>query len=344
MNLLLKDYKARLLESLLRFLWRQWSALGVAGHASSDDPWMIDPEALLLFSTSIARYDARLFDEVFDWLHRNGSWINLQRLGRMQKEEKFGEPSVLAAMARHLLKDSSLSKWKSLTGHEFEKENEKAFHGPLFIGLPETKNMDETFARYGWIRPEPDLRGMSKSPRPDRPANFLFKLRALLGRQARAEIFAWMLTHEQGHPAEVARQVGYYRRTVQQVLNELSESGHVRTFRSGREKYFAINHREWRFLIPGAGAETFPAWINWAPLFTALQFFLSTLSKPGFDEDSERFQSIQLRQALQNSLPALIRAGIVKDLKATENLQGSDFIEAVLSDLETILRIINADD
>lgn len=95
------NFKDQLLESLLRFLWRQWSALGVAGYARSDDNWMIDPEALLLFSTEVARHDARLFDEIFDWLRVNGGWINLQRLGRMQKEGELGQPSVMAALARH---------------------------------------------------------------------------------------------------------------------------------------------------------------------------------------------------------------------------------------------------
>jgi hypothetical protein len=342
MNLSVKSYKERLLGSLLRFLWRQWSAIGVAGYAKSDDPWMIDPEALLLFSTEIARHDARLFDEVLDWLQLNGGWINLQRLGRMQKEEELGEPSILAAMAENLVKDSALSKWKTFVPKMDESSFKADASKPLFYGMPVIGDMDETFGRHGWLRPKPDLRGMSQSPRPDQPATFLFKLRALFGRQARAEVLAWLLTHEQGHPAEIARQVNYYRRTVQQVLNELSESGHVRTFRSGREKFFAINHREWHFLIPDTQKETFPQWINWAPLFVALQSFLSTLSKPDFSNHSEQFQSIYLRQTLQASLPSLIRAGVVNDLKTTKNLQGSDFLEAFFGDLETILRSIHA--
>ena len=208
---------------------------------------------------------------------------------------------------------------------------------PFFYGLPKIGEVDENFVRHGWLRSVPELRGMSQSPRPDQPATFLFKLRALFGRQARAEILAWLLSHEQGHPAEIARQVNYYRRTVQQVLNELSESGHVRTFRSGREKFFAVNHREWRFLNPGSDKENFPVWINWAPLFTALQSFLVTLSKEGFEDHSERFQAIHLRQTLQQARPALMRAGIIKDLNTTETLQGSEFLEAILSDLKSIL-------
>ena len=38
----------QLREALLQLLWRQWSALGVAGHVSSGGRSMIDPEALKL--------------------------------------------------------------------------------------------------------------------------------------------------------------------------------------------------------------------------------------------------------------------------------------------------------
>ena len=68
----LTNYRAAFIEDLLRFLWRQWSALGVAGHAETDDPWIIDPEALLLFSSTGAQHEGRLFDEIGAWLRSNG--------------------------------------------------------------------------------------------------------------------------------------------------------------------------------------------------------------------------------------------------------------------------------
>ena len=58
----------------MSFLWSQWSTLGLAGYANSETPCITDPEALLLLSTSIARQDSRLFDEVLDWMRENESW------------------------------------------------------------------------------------------------------------------------------------------------------------------------------------------------------------------------------------------------------------------------------
>jgi len=58
----LENFRDSFLEEMLRFLWRQWSALGVLGEADIEDEWAIDPEALFVFSVELARYEPRLFD------------------------------------------------------------------------------------------------------------------------------------------------------------------------------------------------------------------------------------------------------------------------------------------
>lgn len=339
MNPSLHNFRESLLQRLLDFLWRQWSALGVAGHARNDDPWMIDPEALLLFSTHIARHDSRLFDEILDWLHTNGSWINLQRLGTLHKEEQLGDSAVLAAIADFLSRESSHFKWKLLM-RRAEKPGSPAagLVQRLFPSVPVLKEPDPVFLKHGLERGGIELRGMSQSPRPDQPATFLFKLRALFGMQARAEVMAWLLANKQGHPAEIARQTGYFRGSIQNVLNDLTVSGHIGSIRIGREKTFSIlRHEEWRFLLTWPNANAFPQWINWAPLFHAIQTFLDTLGKPGLFEKSGNFQAIQLREALDQATPALARAGRIHQMQATRDLRGTALIFAVLADLDSLI-------
>lgn len=338
MNNSLTNFRSQLIERLLQFLWRQWSALGVAGHARTDDPWIIDPEALLLFSTTIARHDARLFDEILDWLHTNGAWINLQRLGSIQKEEGLGDPGILAAIAEHLSRESAHHKWKILIRRAESPDSEPAqLLRQLFPDVPVLHEPDPVFLKRAWERGPVKLRGMSQSPRPDQAATFLFKLRALFGRQARAEVIAWLLFNESGHASEIARQTSYFPRTVQLVLNELSESGHVRAVRSGREKDFTINTSEWRFLMTWKNDDAFPLWIAWAPLFKVITTFLETLSIPGIDERSERFQGIHFRDALDAALPALKRAGISSGFRSSPDLRGKELIESIFSDIDHLL-------
>ena len=97
MNQSLKTFKEEYRDLLVNFLWRQWSALGVAGQASGEDVWSIDPEALLLFTCTLGRYEPRLFDEVLDWLQENGRFINVMRLKRILRTEPFAGERALAA-------------------------------------------------------------------------------------------------------------------------------------------------------------------------------------------------------------------------------------------------------
>jgi hypothetical protein len=335
MPISLNESSAALTDKLVSFLWGQWSTLGLAGYANSETPCITDPEALLLLSTTIARHDSRLFDEVLDWLRENESWLNLQRLRHLMKEYPFGEPTILGAMAERLTQENPHSKWKFLVRHipmPVNKEPEPMFLPARFFGEPEP-----VFLRWGWLRGPVEFRKMSQPPRTDQPAAFLFKLRALFGNQARAEIMAWLLANELGHPAEIARQTGYFRRTVQLVLNELAASGHVRATRVGREKNFAIHRDDWRFLLNWSDSKNFPEWINWAPLFHAILLFRQTLALPGIDEKSERFQGIKLREALDEAMPALVRAGIAHKLLTTRTLSGANLVESLITDIDSLL-------
>ena len=89
MNPSLKKFKGEYLTLLLDFLWRQWSALGVAGQVRANDDWVVDLEALLLLTCTVGRHDPRLFDEMLDWLQTNGWLINVMRLKRILRVEKF---------------------------------------------------------------------------------------------------------------------------------------------------------------------------------------------------------------------------------------------------------------
>ena len=77
----LNEFNLNLRKYLVHFLWRQWAQLGVAyASVEKEDWWIIDPEALWLFSATFARYDARLFDEILDWILKNAAFINIPRL------------------------------------------------------------------------------------------------------------------------------------------------------------------------------------------------------------------------------------------------------------------------
>jgi hypothetical protein len=319
-------------EHVLGFLWRQWSALGVAGQSQSMDRWMLDPEALLLATTSLGR-DPRLFDEVLDWLNTNGQFINLQRLQNLG--QRFGDLTVLRAMAAHLARRSVHAKWKTL----LREKPTVAGAQPLFPGVPVFGLPDELFARHGWQRGPVTLRQLSKPADPHRPTNFLMKLRALFGMQARAEVIAYLLAEESGHPGEMAVRLAYFPRTLQTTLNDLARSGHLQCRREGQEKRFWLRRDDWRFLLTwtsgtGESAPEFPRWVDWASLFVALESVSRFLGRPDLEQASPAVQAIELRACLDTWAPAFLR----ENIHVPPGASGAAYVGAVLGDLHRLLK------
>ena len=332
----------RLRGGMVELLWQQWTCLGVAGHAGPEENTIIDPEALVLATTWFGRYDSRLMDEAIDWLWQFGEQVSLQRLQGLEKQwPGVAEPRVRAAIAEVLCRQASHRKWERLA----HQGNEGIAPESLFRsrdGLPVSVSgeMDPLFARHGLLRGKLELRGMSQAPDPANPRNLLFTLRSLLGVNARAEIMGWLLTHESGHPAAIARSTGYFSKSIQQILNEMSASGQIRSVRMGREKYFSLQHREiWQeLLLPPSGERaTMTQWFDWMPYFEAIRIFAETLDQPGLAEKSEQLQSIRFREALDRATPALAQAGRLYQMRANREMRGQVLIETLLADIESLV-------
>ena len=334
MPTLFQDSLERLNARMVELLWRQWCGVGVAGYGAEADGAMVDPEALVLATTRYGRYDSRLMDEALDWLVQFGQRLSVQRLqGLARNWPGVGDARVLGAIAEVLGQQVVHRKWRVIA----ERGGQAAVAEPLFVGSSIPDRLDAQFAKHGLLREPLELRAMSQAPDPRNPQNLIFALRALLGVNARAEIIAWLLTHPSGHPAAIARSTGYFSKSVQQILNEMADSGHIGAIRVGREKFFSIPRLDrWQaLLLPATNPP--PRWVEWMPLFAALTRFATTLSTPGIDGQSAGFQAIQLREALVAATPALARAGRAHDLHASPDMRGQALINAVLADLDSLL-------
>ena len=330
--------KDKFLTSILDFLWRQWSTLGVAGQRGLDDDCIIDPEALLLATTHFGRYDSRLLDEVIDWLCMNGNRINIQRLRRLNEQWPIADLRVINAICGILTKQSTMRKWAMVAAPITLTSSPT----PLFVdyndrAIPIFQEPDANFLHHGMLRDPIELRGMSRAPDPMVASNLLCCVRALFGVNARSEIIAWLLTHESGHPAAIARDTGYFSKSIQHTLNEMEDSGHIRSHKDGREKRFWIKPTDWKFLITWPNPDGFPRWVDWMPIFSAITTFIDALSAADLGEASEQIQSIQLRQAFDSTLPALTRAGIVEKLSTTREQTGNRLTTNMIADLDLLM-------
>lgn len=320
------NFKTEAHDATPELLWRQWTTLGVAGQvAPTTGAALIDPEALLLVSTTLGRLDPRLFDEVLDWLQDQADWINLQRLVRLHQEQRLGDATILSTLATRLAREPAHKKWRSLA-HPLSPPPATAV--PLFAADGHFGSPDPDFLAHGWLRGPTRYRGLSVAPRMDHAGNLLLKLRALFGRQSRAEVMAWLLAHETGHPAEIARQTGHFRRSIQLTLNELERSGHVRSRRRARAKFFSLTHDEWRFLATWQtpARDTFPAWPPWAAIFRWLEQFHALLGDVTLATASAELQAIEWRRRLDYGVFA--GAPGLATLAVPDEVRGADALAA----------------
>ncbi len=339
-----KNSRDKLLQQLLDLVWRQWTSLGVPGDRAFAGNLVIDPEALVLITTELGRYDSRLLDLSIDWLHSYGRGINLQRLRRLQGQWGGSDERVLSGIAEILAEQSVMRKWKAIREtFRYSEPSEPLFISTSGAPVPFFGEPDPRFGRYGLLRAAWEPRGACQAPRPNRPANLICLLRSLFGVNARAEIMAWLLTHEFGHPAAIAKDTGYFSKSIQTTLNDMEDSGQIRSERDGREKRFSLQRNDWSFLITSPGSIEFPRWINWSPVF---YFAFRTLLLLGGDDSptaSANLRAIQQRGFLDEVAPALRSSGLRSTMMANRDLTGSQLIDAILQDVQTLGRLVEND-
>lgn len=303
-----RSFRDLFLENILNFLWRQWSALGVLGEAETKDTWVIDPEPMLLFTLEMGRYEPRLFDEVMDWLVVNGQWIDMQRLRGIVRGRNFINRDLIGAVAAYLVKESDERKWKNLADFCRSQMSGKAIPDePLFYNKdgephPISNKADLSFQSYGFNRPQLAARRLTREVPITSQGTIRFLLRALFGLGSRAECLVYLLTHDEGHPAEVAAAIGLSVRGAQDALIELSRSGLVLTRNKGKRKieYWLSDKQWWEFLSRGSITEiSRPVWIDWIALYSALSRVWVDLNEISKETVSDYMRSSRLRDSLE---------------------------------------------
>lgn len=335
----LTDFKREFRDRVLDLLWRQWTTLGVAGYGRNWDGAMIDPEALLLFSCTLARHDARLFDAILDWLRINGRLINIQRTKRLINQEGFSGEAVFQAIAGVTKTPAMEMKWGlsakvSLAPHApaealFYLENGKP--------LPVSRKNDPEFEASGFLRDVYEPREVALPFKPDIPQNLILRLRALLGVNARCELLAFLVLNDKGSPRAVARDCYYFPATVSKALAEMSGSGYIHSRIQGRHRYYQLSpDTAWRQLLLG---EARPAWIVWGRLFSALEQIWLYLEQADLGNKSPLAQASGLRRILSETVAdKLDRCGAGVSLGDTAAHPGDSLIPFFMNRTSAILQ------
>jgi len=336
MATLLTSFKSSVLNHLLDLLWSQWSSLGLAGQSKQSIQKILDPEPLLLLSLTVCRYDARLFDEILDWLMVNGAFINVQRLKNLTTQCDFQCKAQLSAVTEVLgQKSSQALKWKNLVSLHTLKEPEPLFYMKDGKALPLSGEVAPEFKAHGLLRSPIKLRGYSQPFPTNGTPSLLLRLRALLGVNARSEILCLLGSTEEIHPSDIARQTGYIARTVQNALAEMARSGVVQMRICNREKKYWLQPGILDELLRPDGE--FTAWINWSPLFRALELLWLGLVDPRRENLEPLLLASEFRRLAIDMRPLLGESGLAMTLRNENSYLGEEYAKIFIQDILALL-------
>lgn len=322
---------------MLDLAWRQWSLLGVYSDFNISENRIIDPEALILFTAEAGRYDARLYDEALSWLVENEEIINVQRMQNIMKADGGGDESLVAAVSSVLARNNRSAKWKKMADKKSKKKT------PLFLSLdggplPVRGEVDEDFARRGWLRPELNLRKLSARIEAFRVSNLVIRLRYLFGINLRAELIAYLLTHETGNPTEISKKIYYSQPTVRQACAEFERSGMARLTPNGKEIKIALDQKRWSDFLKLKSVNKI-RWLNWAEIFKAFNTILRFLESRDWSLVSDYIQISESNRLMKSVLRELVKNNI--RLLANDGFSDSSNGEADLKKcVETVLKLL----
>lgn len=306
MKMLPQEFSQIVIQKINDFLWRQWSQLGIAGNSDWHDGWIIDPERLLLFTLDAGRSDARLFDEVMDWLVVNERRVSLQRLKGTIKQINGEQPArTLIAVARFMDKRTTKARWKALAQYNLDPATTATpfFYRADYKEIPRFGEPDPYFQAVGWLRSPIQARGLSSSVSCITPANMIFRLRALFGLNPRAEILAFLLTHEHASISDLMQMTGYSRPSIHETICDLLEGGFIEAKGKRNGQVYSIDKVRWLSFLEAVN--TTYVWLDWTSVYSALRKICDYLRDCNANDVSDyilRSKSVRVATLLRDDL------------------------------------------
>lgn len=213
-------------ENTLDLAWSLWSELGVSSVIQNHGHCIIDPEPLIIATPTIAKHEPRLVEQVSGWCVAHSDRISASRLKGLLREAT--EPVAMNFSGFSTALRGQGVKWPS-------------------VGSP---------------GPCPVPSDLPSPPLPiRRPSLQRFRLRALSGVGARADILCELLARERAwvSAAQLARS-GYTKRNVSRVLSELEAAGLVATRMEGNAFRFRLARGTPLLELAGGDGLAIPRW------------------------------------------------------------------------------------
>ncbi len=256
------------------FCWGAWSELGVSGWGRTHKDWAVDPEPLIVFTSSIGTFEPRLRDEATDWCIRNWRHISQTRLRNILRSE----PSL------------ATDSWGTFAA----TVNSRA--GVNWYGETTERSTYKVTGRS-------ILRSLSE------PSLVYLRMRAMFGVSARAEILRYFLFHQRFKVSanELADETHYTKRNIAEACDLLVQAEVLTSKTVGNRFYYSLTDPGTLERFVGSIPAIAP---DWSALFRVLGMIWE-VGKAAEDR-SEEAMAVEVHQAIRAIVDDLVDLGIDK--------------------------------
>ncbi|MBE6418191.1 MAG: hypothetical protein E7033_06980 [Akkermansiaceae bacterium] len=308
------NYKRDFCEAVLRLLWQQWCALGVAGYAEGQHARrVLDPEALMLFSAAFCRYEPRLYDQMACWMMKYSRLLNPVRLKALAESAAYKDLRSLAYLAALCVEAGDI-RWKraaEVGRHTAwaEEEREALFRSPEDASALFSRGEDATALQYGFLRSQFAPRNKIRQKPDLTPSTLLLRIRSMMGVTARAEVVL-LLLESPCNIQQLSERSGFGRSAVKAVLDELVLGNLVCKVqkKEGKSSIYTLSDGGVCRSLAGGSAVRLP---RWSAVYDSLGKIWQLISQPLMEKVSaDTFRGELCRLFRENLRPALLYCGI----------------------------------
>ena len=298
-------------EAALRYLWRQWYAIGATVTGLGQANAIVDPEVLILTSLWMLDFEQRLADITTSWVSINSSLLSIQRLRNLREEFPKIVSDRLSALATVGVQDGKDLRWESLRKGQVTD-----------LGTRGNKVRAVEVGPPSW-------------------ASLLLQLRRGFGVGAKADVLTFLIGTS-GHQrdwssvAMIAEATRYTPAAVRRAADELAAARFIRvpsTADSNRsvQRMYNADPQAWAQLLQFGVAQT--GWGYWRERFLFIIDLFTWFHGLSEREVSPYARDVEARELLTKHNAAFLRDRVVDSIDFSGAELGVAYLETVTRSL-----------
>lgn len=298
-------------EATLKYLWRQWYAIGATVTGLGQANAIVDPEVLILTSLWMLDFEQRLADITTSWVRINSSLLSIQRLRNLQNQFPKLVSDRLSALATVGVEEGKDKRWESLRKPQVTD-----------LGTRGNKVRAVEVGPPSW-------------------ASLFLQLRRGFGVGAKADVLTFLIGTS-GHQGDwssvamIAEATGYTPAGVRRAADELAAARFIRVpstadRHGGVQRLYNADPQAWAQLLRVGVAHI--GWGYWRERFLFIIDLLTWMHGLLEREVSSYARDVEARELLTKHSAAFLRDRVVDPIDFSGAELGVAYLETVTRSL-----------